>query len=261
MTTATYVPPQVIQRAERLAWTIKLGAITADALAVRDQLSPAIAQEYLDEVVALGLLYRKSILVGYSALYAATRSGRILARRHVEAGGYSYPLGIRTARINIQTARHMIACASSVAALERRYFGHRVVGERELQRDERELQCAAGRQARRLASVDIKRYGETRAHFPDIVIWAPPRPGELPPLPIAVEVELTPKGKAARTAICRAWACAQHVGMVLYFAETTRIEEKLLDTIEELKAEEMIVVNPLGTLVKSLPGFDLSSTF
>jgi hypothetical protein len=28
-----------------------------------------------------------------------------------------------------------------------------------------------------------------------------------------------------------------------------------------LKAEEMIVVNPLGTLVKSLPGFDLSSTF
>jgi hypothetical protein len=40
------------------------------------------------------------------------------------------------------------------------------VGERELHRDER-------KQKRRLASVDIRRHGQTRSHFPDIVIWPP----------------------------------------------------------------------------------------
>jgi hypothetical protein len=220
-------------------------------LAVRDQLSPAIAQEQLDEAVDLGLLYREALLVGYPALYGATTAGRILARKHAEAGGYSYPDGLRTARINILEARHMIACASVVAALERRYPGHRVIAVRELYRDERELGSG-----RRLASVDIRRHGETRSHFPDVVIWPPPTPGEPPPLPIAVEVELTLKSKELLTAICRAWACARHIEITVYFAETAKIEEKLLEKIEELKAEEMIVVNPLEEIIGSLPGFE-----
>jgi transcriptional regulator with XRE-family HTH domain len=111
---------------------------------------------------------------------------------------------------------------------------------------------------RRLASVDIRRHSETRSHFPDIVIWPPAEPGESPPLPIAVEVELTMKSKEELVAICRAWARCRHIEAVLYFAETVNIENRLLDTIERLKAEEMIVVNPLSEIVKSLPGFDLA---
>jgi len=43
----------------------------------------------------------------------------------------------------------------------------------------------------------------------------------------------------------------------LYFAETRKIEEKLLDVVEELKAEEEIVVNPLSEILKPQPGFPL----
>jgi len=239
-----------IQQARTIAWATALGAITAEALAERDDLSTDVASEQLDEIVGLELLERHSVLVGYPDLYTATIAGRRVARKHAEAGGYTYPEGLRTARVTIKEARHTIACASVAAALERRYPDYRVIGERELHRDERE-------QKRRLASVDVRRHGETRSHFPDVVLWPPGEPDAPPPLPVAVEVELTMKSKEELVAICRAWARARHIEAALYFAETVKVEERLLDTIEELKADDMIVVNPLSEIVRSLPGFDL----
>jgi 3-dehydroquinate dehydratase len=74
-------------------------------------------------------------------------------------------------------------------------------------------------------------------------------------LPVAVEVELTRKAKAELMANCRAWARCRYVEAVIYFAETRDIEEKLLDAIEECKAEERIVVNPLREILNPQPGF------
>jgi len=251
MTAATYVPQQVVQEAALTAWTTRLGAVTPEALAERDEIDVAEARERLDRAAGSGLLERKPILVGYSALYTVTVAGRKLARKHQDAGGYSYHSGISTCHVTIKNARHLIACAGVAAALERRYPGHRVIGELELRRDERE-------QGRRLIAMEIQSPVGRRSHSPDIVIWPPAAPGEPEPLPIAVEVELTKKPKEELTAICRALARCRHIQATLYFAETQKIEEKLLDTIERLKAHEMIVVNPLSEIVSSLPGFDLS---
>jgi ParB-like chromosome segregation protein Spo0J len=245
-----HVPGKIIQRARSLAWATALGAITAEALAEREGLSIAMAQKSLDEAVSLGFMERHSVLVGYSALYRPTTAGRRLACKHADAGGYTYPKQLGRACVSIGAARHMIACVSMVAALERRYPRHRVIGERELHRDERS-------QGRRLGSVDI-RSGQTRSHFPDIVIWGPSDPGKPPPLPIAVEVELTLKERDRRIAICRAWIDAHHIEMVHYYAETPKVEKGLLDTIEELKAGDKIVVKPLSEILRPLPGFDLS---
>ncbi len=204
----------------------------------------------------------------------------------------------------------MIACAGVRAALECRYPDHRVTGELELCRDERE-------QKRRLATVEIRGTGRRRSHCPDLVIWPPatsttpvspdtPAPSEVPAtpdtpdtpevpatpstsdtsdalpsvsgtrptpddpddpdtpsaapppmLPVAVEVELTIKAKAELMANCRAWARCRYVEAVIYFAETRGIEEKLLDAIEECRAEERIVVNPLREILNPQPGFPL----
>jgi len=54
---------------------------------------------------------------------------------------------------------------------------------------------------------------------------------------------------------------ARHIEAALYFAETVKIEEKLLDVVEELKAEDVVVVNPLSAMVKELAGFDLEDDF
>ena len=251
MSTAAYVSPETIQQARTIAWTTALGAITAEALAERDELSTAAAREQLDELVGLELLERHSVLVDHPDLYTATIAGRRLARKHAKAGSYTYPEGLRTARVTIREARHMIACASVAAALERRYDDHRVIGERELHRDER-------RQKRRLASVDIRRNGKMGSHFPDLVVWPPGEPGEPPPLPVAVEVELTLKSTQELTAILQAWADCRYIEAVVYFAETLKLEERLVDLVEELGVEDWVVVNPLSEMIKSLPGFELS---
>jgi DNA-binding Lrp family transcriptional regulator len=244
-----YAPQQVIRQAAMIAWADLLGAITVEALAAREGLSAAAARERLEEAVELGFLERHSVLVGYSDLYAASAAGRKLAHQHAGAGGYTCPEGMRAARVSIMQARHTIARASVVAVLERRYPEHRVVSERELHRDE-------SRQGRRLASVEVRSRDWTESHFPDVAIWPPATPGEPPQLPVAVEVELTVKHRRDLVEICRALARSRLLEATVYYAGTPQVEAKLLDVIEELRAQEMIVVNPLSEIVGSLPGFD-----
>jgi hypothetical protein len=272
MPTAKYVPQQAIEQGALVAWTVRMGVITPEALAEREEVSVPAARERLDEAVSLGYLTRKSVLVGYPSLYTVTRAGRSLARKHQQAGGYVYRAGLRTCRVRIQGARHTIACAGVRAALERRYPDHCVSGELELCIDERE-------QGRRLATVETQGEGGRRVHHPDLVIWPPATPAppdtpdtpdksdtpdtpeespSSPPLPVAVEVELTSKGREELVENCRAWAECRYVEAVLYFAETRGIEEKLLDVIEELGAGEMIVVNPLREILQPQPGFPLT---
>jgi hypothetical protein len=94
---------------------------------------------------------------------------------------------------------------------------------------------------------------------PDIVLLEPPVAAGPPPLPIAVEVELTMKSTEQLTAICRAFARSRHIQGVIYFAETTKLKERLLHTVEQVHGEEMIVVLPLSAVVESLPGFEIAA--
>jgi hypothetical protein len=251
MTTVKYVPQKVLQQAATIAWITGLGAITAEALAVRDQLSTAVARERLDEAVKLGFLEQHSVLVGYSALYTATATGRRLASKHAHSGGYTHPKGLGACRVAIKDTRHTIACASVATTLERRYPDHLLIGERELHRDERE-------QGRRLASLEIRGRSGRRSHSPDLVMWPPATPEVQSPLPIAIEVELTYKENVMLKENCRAMARCSYIEAALYYAETTAIEKRLLEVIEELRAEDKIVVNPLSEILVALPGFDLA---
>jgi hypothetical protein len=254
-TAATYVPQQVIERGRTIAWLAALGAGTAEALAVRDELSVVRAQGLLDEATGLELLEKHSVLVGYSDLYSATYAGRKLARRYAEAGGYAYVEGLRPAHVTIREARHAIATASVVAALEHRYPDYRIIGERQLHLEERE-------QKRRLASVEVRLRGGTRSKFPDAVVWPPAVSEEEEiPLPIAVEVELTHKSREYLRARCRAMANSHLIEATLYYVEDKKVEEKLLEVIEELKAEDMIVVNPLSAIIDPIPGFPLTDEY
>jgi hypothetical protein len=249
MKNTTYVPQVIMRRAALIAWTAGYGVVTPEALAEHEGVSAGDAGERLDEAVQRGLLKRESVLVGHASLYTVTSKGRGLARRYAHAGEYVYPKGVRTPVVSIKEARHMIACAGVRAALEGRYPDHRTIGELELCRDERE-------QGRRLASVEVRSTGRRQSHAPDLVIWPPSTP-ETPPLPVAVEVELTRKAKAELIANIRAWARCRRVEAVIYFAESRVIEEKLLDAIEECRAGEKVVVNPLREILSPQPGFPL----
>jgi len=184
-----------VARIEIVRWAARLGAVTAAALAVRDDSTVTAARMRLTAAERHGLLVRDRPLTAQPALYRATRSGIRLADVR----------GLAPAQISPAIARHAIACAYAAAALERSYPDHRVGGERELRRDERESGKA-------LASARLGQGCDgPLLHRPDIVLW-PPGGGR----PIAVEVELTVKAPRRLLAICRAWARCSCVEEVLY---------------------------------------------
>lgn len=219
-----FTPEQI----DLMHWTASLGAITAEALALRMDITPASARGRLSAAVRRGLLARRCLLVEAPALYTITRAGLRAC------GAY----GIDPCRLSASGAHHAILCAEVAAALERCYPDHRLVGERELRRDERDL-------GRPLASA---RLAANRLHYPDLVLW-PEAPGALP---VAVEVELTIKAPRRLANICRAWARCPTVSGVLYLAPN-HVERALERAIEKAHAEERVVVLPLGAL-PSRPG-------
>ncbi|MGA7704435.1 MAG: hypothetical protein WB998_06010 [Solirubrobacteraceae bacterium] len=218
--------PLTPQQTDLMHWTASLGAITAEALALRMGVTPASARGHLSAAVRRGLLARRRLLVDAPTLYTITRPGLRAC------GGY----GIGPCRLSPGNAHHAIVCAEVAAALERCYPDHRLIGERELRRDERELM-------RPLASA---RLAAERLHRPDLVLW----PEDPRALPVAVEVELTIKAPRRLAGICRAWAASSTVSGVLYLAPD-QVQRALERAIEKARARERVVVLPL----EALPSF------
>jgi hypothetical protein len=221
------------ERAAIVGWTARIGAVTAEALAEREGVTAASARARLLAAERDGLLARERPLAAHPALYTATRRGL----RATRLGG------LAPCRVSAANARHLIACAAVAAALERCYPDHRVLGERELRREEQG--CGA---ALASAPSGIGGHDEPLLHRPDLVLC----PKTSDRMPVAVEVELTVKAHRRLLAICRAWARCRCVAGVLYLAPP-EVERALLRAIDEARAVQRIVVVPLEALPSVAP--------
>ncbi len=219
--------PQVGARVlEATRWAAELGAVTADALAARSQVSMASARAVLQSGARAGVLSRSQPLHRRPALYAATARGL----RATDS------LSLGAGRVSASNAAHLIAVAQVAAALERRQPDHRVQGERELRRDER----LAGR-ALASARLGTAPDGAPALHRADLILW----PHREDALPVAVEVELTVKAPRRLAVICRAWARCQLVEAVLYYAPPD-VSRAVRRAIEEAHAGDRVVVLPIA---------------
>ncbi len=216
------------ERVAIVRWAAQMGAVTAEALAVREQVSLASARGRLLAATRAGLLLRQRPLVAQPALFSATRAG-------MRSAGVR---GLQPARVSAANAQHTIVCAGAAAALERTYPGHEVMGERELRREEHERGAP-------LASAVLGSApdGTRLLHRPDLVIW----PRDACRLPVAVEVELTIKAPRRLLAICRAWARCSCVDGVLYIAPM-EVRRALERAIEGAQASERISLITPGAL-------------
>jgi len=230
-TTTVPTPTEVaLARRELLDWTASLGAITAEALAVRLDIGPPAARSRLAAVVRRGLLARSRPLAQAPSLYTLTAAG-------ARAGGWPSA----SCRVTPSTAAHLIAVAAVAAALERCYPGYRALGERELRRAERlRLHPLAS------ARMGALHGGASGLHRPDLVLepCAPREPGG--ELPVAIEVELSIKEPARLRAICRAWERCPAVAGVVYLAPR-RVEPALRRAVAATGAQRIAVV-PLAAL-------------
>jgi hypothetical protein len=222
---------------ERLAilrWTVRFGTVTPEALAQHGGWTLASARSRLIAAERAGLLRGRRVLAGGPVLYTATREG-------MRASGLR---GLEPCRVSVANAPHAIECARVAAALERAYPDHRVVGERELRRDEREAGEA-------LASARLGHGpgGAPLLHRPDLVLWPD---GSSEQLPVAVEVELTVKAPQRLLEICRAWARCRCIAGALYLASEP-VQGPLARAIERAQAGERIAIVGLDALVWEEP--------
>src|SRR3954451_10298680 len=154
-------------------------------------------------LVEAGLLQRLEILRESPSLIRATRKGLRYAG-----------LSLRVAAISPGSVDHWLRCASTALELRYEFAPELILAERELRQIERT-------EGRPIFSARIRdRYsGEDRLHRPDLAILVGERP-------IAIEVELTPKGRhrletivAARllavlpTSDLAIWATALYAGL------------------------------------------------
>jgi hypothetical protein len=228
----THKAPARKSNPDRLAlvrWAAGLGAVTAESLADRLGVGVPSARGRLRAAAGAKLLRRHRPLTDAPALYTATRAGM----RKAGVAGLD-PCGVTAAN-----ASHLIECARAAAALQRCYPEHRVQGERELRREERERGCATAS-----AELGAGVRGEPARHRPDLVLW-PTDPGG--GKPVAVEVELTVKAPERLAAICTAWARARCVAGVIYLAPP-EVERAVKRAIESAGARERVVVVPLEAL-------------
>ena len=216
------------ERLAMLRWTVRMGAVTAEALAHREGVSVASARGKLSRARRDGLLVGQRPLTDQPALYTATAAG-------VRASGVT---GLDPCRVSASSAQHMIACVRVAAALERGYPEHAVTGERELRQRERAARAP-------IASAVMSRMSDRGRllHRPDLVIW----PSGANRLPLAIEVELTIKAPRRLAEICRAWARARHVEGALYIAPAGA-RRALQRAIATAQAGERIAVVPLEAM-------------
>jgi protein involved in plasmid replication-relaxation len=241
--------PMTQERRELLRWTASLGAITAEALSLRDAKSLACARGRLSALCRQGLLRRARVLYGQPALFTLTPAGaRAVAAAAATAAGAAGSsgagpdaglAGASGCRVSDGNAKHLIACAQAAAALERCYPGQRAIGERELRRAEH-----AGGRPLASARMEGVHAGPSGLHRPDLVLVAPAAERALP---VAVEVELTVKAPRRLRAICRAWARCPRVAGVLYLVAEP-VQAPLQRAVADAGATDRIAVVPLAAL-------------
>jgi hypothetical protein len=147
-------------------------------------------------LVALELLEHRRIFHAQPGAYSATRAG-------LRAAGLTLSLP----RIDLRTYHHDRAQAEVMIALEREFGAHQVLTERELR-------------SRDLGAPQRPHYGvwlgaqRTRRglHFPDLAVKLDSG------ATLAIEVELTAKGRRRLTSIVAAYVRARHVAEVRYYA-------------------------------------------
>jgi hypothetical protein len=222
--------PPTPEQIEIARWTASLGAVTAEALAQRTDVSVASARAKLIAARRRKLLASARPLSGRPMLFTTTRTGLRACRTR----------DIDVCTVSSSNANHLIMCAATAATLERRYPHHRLVGERELRRDERE-------RGHPLASAKLatSRGLQDRLHRPDLVLYPHDPDGGLP---LAVEVELTIKSPERLVEICRAWARCRTIAGVIYFAPED-VQRALVRAVAKVRAFEQVVVVPLDSLL------------
>ena len=203
---------------EVLEFIARYGVVPRQAVAIWAGTGRAVTQARERRQRLAGLVELRPRLGSLGPFCLATRTG-------IRACGRS---NLRPARFSFGEASHQAHCALLGARLER--AGERVLSEREIMAHERLEQ-------KHLYSAELPRGGHHRA---DLIRLAPEGP-------VAIEVELTPKGAARLDLLLRSWRRAvagRKIRSVLYRCSPEALGAVRRSAIR-ISASETIAIEPL----------------
>ena len=177
-------------------WIGRLRFVEARQITARFAMDHRNAYRRLRGLVALELLEHRRIFHAEPGAYSATRAG-------LRAAG----LALTPPRVDIRTYHHDRAEAAVMIALEREFSAQRVLTERELRSRD-----AGAPQRPRYAVWRGAQRTRRGLHFPDLAVEVD---GDAT---LAVEVELSAKGRRRLESIIAAYVRARHVAGVRYYA-------------------------------------------
>ncbi|HUN77710.1 MAG TPA: hypothetical protein VMU32_02200 [Solirubrobacteraceae bacterium] len=202
-----------------LAWIGGLGAAGAEHVVGRFAVDSATVYRRLRALVEEGLLEQRQLFYRRPGLYCATRPGLRVCRLD----------GLGVFRVGPTNFEHSWEVATVAAALANGLPGWQVLGEREMSWQERQ-------RGELLGSVRVSSMEDALAlHRPDLVLISPG--GRV----VAVEVELSVKGRARLLKICRGWGRARHLDAVYYLASRPAAAA-VARAVREMHVEEYVEV-------------------
>lgn len=200
-------------------------------------ISHSAAGKRLRALVADGLLCTETVFHRHPACFRITRQGLALI-------GSQLP----TPKLDYRSYAHDVGVGWVWLAASHGCFGPlaEVISEREMRsRDgvERHRASAGGAGDRRASfGVPLSRLragGGLQTHYPDLLLVDPA--GRR----IAVELELTPKGRARREKIIGGYAADVRIDAVLYLVQDARIARSIQATARQFGFEQRVHVQPV----------------
>lgn len=196
----------------------------AGQIACRFGMGDRKAYHRLRGLVGVGLLDRRRILHCEPGAYWAPRAGLSAA-----------DLGLPVAGIDIRSYHHDRLATDVMIDLEQEFGPGPILTERELR--SRDTTAESPRYSARLASDGSGRRG---LHFPDLAVDG--SDGRA----LAVEVELTAKGRRRLEAIVAGYVRARHIAEVRYYVSSSA-RPGLERAIERAQASALFDLRPLET--------------
>jgi len=195
------------------------GAVSMDHVMAAMGVGRTAAYRRVAACIERGLLDRLDLLRGEPSLLRATRYGLRYAG-----------LGLPVAAVSPGSVDHWLRCASTSLQLAQEFGAEHVLTERELRLLERiEGRAIASAKVGELAS------GGPRLHRPDLAVMSEAGP-------IAVEVELTPKGATRLEGLIRAWRRASWVAEVRYLCEPGPTMRGVERAVQRTRAEGRVQI-------------------
>jgi hypothetical protein len=198
------------------------GAVSISHVMVALGVASTAAYRRVAACIERGLIERMALLRGEPTLLVATAEGLRYAG-----------LGLPVAVISPGSVNHWLRCASVALWLEGEFGAERILTERELRAAERI-------EGRPIASAKLGELpsGHPRLHRPDLAVIGDE-------LPIAIEVELTPKAPRRLEQLMRAWRRAGWVAEVRYLCEPGQTRRAVERAVQKTRASERVRIQEI----------------